>query len=262
MKLVIGLGNPGPQYEHTRHNAGFRVGDKLATKLEWKWSERRGRAVLASGTIGTEKVILAKPLTFMNLSGEAVGELVRWYKLPPEDVLIVYDDLDLPVGKVRLRARGSAAGHNGLEDIIHHLHTNAFPRLRVGIGRSANSHIKGKDYVLGVPTSDERILLEIGEDRAVEAIELVIRQGISSTMNVVNTDPEEAARKEAGRLQRQRERQEQARLKRESAQREQETASNQRGQDGPQPSPESGPQPASEGGRKGTPLLYTDESVS
>jgi peptidyl-tRNA hydrolase, PTH1 family len=254
MKLVVGLGNPGSEYEHTRHNVGYRVVDKLASKFGWKWSERRSRAFLASGTIGLEKVVLAKPITFMNLSGQAVGELVRWYKIQPEDVLIVYDDLDLPVGKVRLRARGSAAGHNGLEDIIHHLHTNAFPRLRVGIGRSANSHIKGKDYVLGVPTSDERILLEIGEDRAVEAIELVIRQGISSTMNVVNIDPEEAARKEAERLQRQRERQEQARLKRESAQREQETASNQRGQDGSQPSPEDG--------RKGTPLLYTDESVS
>jgi len=250
MKLVVGLGNPGSEYEYTRHNVGYRVVDKLASKFGWKWSERRSRAFLASGTIGLEKVVLAKPITFMNLSGQAVGELVRWYKIQPEDVLIVYDDLDLPVGKVRLRARGSAAGHNGLEDIIHHLHTNAFPRLRVGIGRSANSHIKGKDYVLGVPTSDERILLEMGEDRAVEAIELVIRQGISSTMNVVNTDPEEAARKEAERLQRQRERQDQARLKRETAQREQEATLAQavqrerdsaplKGeQDGPQPSPE------------------------
>src|SRR5437660_3041179 len=148
MKLVIGLGNPGSEYERTRHNVGFRVVDKLASKLGWKWTERRNRAVLASGTIGPEKVVLAKPITFMNLSGQAVGELVRWYKIRPEDVLVVYDELDLPVGKVRLRARGSAAGHNGLEDIIHHLHTNNFPRLRVGIGRSANSHIKGKDHVL------------------------------------------------------------------------------------------------------------------
>src|SRR5579859_2787798 len=164
MKLVIGLGNPGPQYEHTRHNVGFRVLDQFATKQGWKWTERRSRAILTSGTLGNEKVVLAKPITFMNLSGEAVGELVRWYKIQPEDVLVVYDDLDLPVGKVRLRSKGSAAGHNGLEDIIHHLHTNAFPRLRVGIGRSADSHIKGKDHVLGRPTNDERILLEIGED--------------------------------------------------------------------------------------------------
>jgi peptidyl-tRNA hydrolase, PTH1 family len=218
MKLVVGLGNPGSEYEHTRHNVGFRVVDKFASKHGWKWSERRNRAILASGSLGLEKVVLAKPITFMNLSGQAVGELVRWYKIQPEDVLVVYDELDLPVGKVRLKARGSAAGHHGLIDIIHHLHTTNFPRLRIGIGHAANTHIKGKDHVLGVPTPDERILLETGEDRAVEAIEQVIRQGLSSAMNVVNTDPEEAARKEAERLQRLKERQEQARLKREAAQ--------------------------------------------
>ena len=225
MKLVIGLGNPGSEYERTRHNVGFRVVDKLASKLGWKWTERRNRAVLASGTIGPEKVVLAKPITFMNLSGQAVGELVRWYKIQPEDVLVVYDDLDLPVGKVRLRSKGSAAGHNGLEDIIHHLHTNAFPRLRVGIGHPSNTHISGKDYVLSIPGNDERILLEAGEDRAVDAIQLAITQGIGTAMNLVNADPEEAERKAAERLQRQKERQERARLKREAAQRELETRS-------------------------------------
>src|SRR2546428_5126377 len=199
MKLVVGLGNPGSEYEHTRHNVGFRVVDKLASKLGWKWLERRNRAILASGTIGLEKVVLAKPITFMNLSGQAVGELVRWYKIQPEDVLVVYDELDLPVGKVRLRARGSAAGHNGLKDIIHHLHTNAFPRLRVGIGHPTNSHIQGKDHVLSTPPLDERILLEQSEDRAVEAIELAITQRIATTMNLVNVDPEEAKRKEEER---------------------------------------------------------------
>jgi peptidyl-tRNA hydrolase, PTH1 family len=221
MKLVVGLGNPGSEYEDTRHNVGFRVVDKFVSKHGWKWSERRSRAVLASGTLGLDKVVLAKPLTYMNLSGQAVGELVRWYKIQPEDVLVVYDELDLPIGKIRLRAKGSAAGHNGLRDIIHHLHTTNFPRLRIGIGRSAKSYIKGKDHVLGVPTHDERELLEIGEDRAVDAIEMVIRQGISSTMNIVNTDPEEAARKEAERLQRLQARQEQARLKQETARKEQ-----------------------------------------
>jgi len=218
MKLVVGLGNPGPEYQRTRHNAGYRVVDKLASKHGWKWSERRSRAILASGTIGLEKVVLAKPLTFMYLSGQAVGELVRWYKILPEDILVVHDELDLPAGKIRLRAKGSAAGHNGMKDIIHHLHTNAFPRLRVGIGHPTSSHIQGKDHVLSAPKEDERILLEIGEDRAVEAIELVIRQGIDATMNVVNADPEEAARKEAERLRRLKERQEQAHLKRETEQ--------------------------------------------
>ncbi len=223
MKLVVGLGNPGSEYERTRHNVGFRVVDKLAAKLGWKWTDRRSRAVLASGIIGSEKVVLAKPITYMNRSGEAISELVRWYKMQPEDLLVVYDEVDLPVGKLRLRAKGSAAGHNGLEDIIHHLHTNQFPRLRVGVGRPTNSRMNGRDYVLGIPPTDERILLETAEDKAVEAIQLAITQGISATMNLVNTDPEEAQRKAEEKLQRQKERQEQARLKREAEQREQQT---------------------------------------
>ncbi len=214
MKLVVGLGNPGTAYERTRHNVGFRVVDKLAAKLGWKWSERRSRAILASGTLGPEKVVLVKPLTFMNLSGEAVGELVRWYKVQPEDVLVVYDELDLPAGKIRLRARGSAAGHNGLRDIIAHLHTDAFPRLRIGIDHPKHSRMSGKDHVLGVPPLDERVLLEAAEDRAVEAIEMWISQGIDATMNTVNADPEEE-QKAAEKRARQKERQEQARLKRE-----------------------------------------------
>jgi len=220
MKLVIGLGNPGSQYERTRHNVGFRVVDKLAAKLGWKWTGRRSRAILASGIIGSEKVVLAKPLTFMNLSGEAVAELARWYNVPPEDILVVYDELDLPVGKVRLRPRGSAAGHNGMESIIRYLHTNQFPRLRVGIGHPTNSRIDGAGHVLSMPKSDERISLDAGEDRAVEAVQMVIAEGVEKTMNVVNTDPEEQ-KKAAERQQRQKERREQARVRQEAAQEEQ-----------------------------------------
>ncbi len=220
MKLVIGLGNPGSQYERTRHNVGFRVVDKLAAKLGWKWTGRRSRAILASGIIGSEKVVLAKPLTFMNLSGEAVAELARWYNVPPEDILVVYDELDLPVGKVRLRPRGSAAGHNGMESIIRYLHTNQFPRLRVGIGHPTNSRIDGAGHVLSMPKSDERISLDAGEDRAVEAVQMVIAEGVEKTMNVVNTDPE-AQQKAAEKQQRQKERREQARLRQEAAQEEQ-----------------------------------------
>ncbi len=176
MKLVIGLGNPGIKYEHTRHNVGYHVVDKLAKKMGWTWNEQRSRAILASGSIGSEKVALVKPITYMNLSGEAVRELARWYKVQPEDIIVVCDDLDLPVGKVRLRTKGSAGGQKGLDNIILHLHTNIFPRLRVGIGRPTNSRMDPIDYVLGSPTGDERILLDTGEDRAVEAIELIIRQ--------------------------------------------------------------------------------------
>jgi PTH1 family peptidyl-tRNA hydrolase len=230
MKLVIGLGNPGAEYERTRHNVGFRVVDKLAAKHGWKWNERRSRAVLASGTIGSEKVVLVKPLTFMNLSGQTVGELVRWYKVSPEDVLVVYDELDLPVGKIRLRAEGSAAGHNGLRDIIAHLHTNQFPRLRVGIGHPRSSRIRGKDHVLSAPSGDERILLETGEDRAVDAVEMAITQGLERAMNVVNTDPEEAARKEAERLRRLKEREERERLRREAEEQQQAEQDDQEGE--------------------------------
>jgi peptidyl-tRNA hydrolase, PTH1 family len=216
MKLVIGLGNPGPQYEQTRHNAGFRIADLLATKYGWKW-ERQGRAMLASGNIGTEKVVLVKPLTFMNKSGEAVGELIRWHKLQPEDVLVVYDDLDLAVSKLRLRANGSAGGHNGVDSIIHHLHTNQFPRLRVGIGRPANSRMDTIHYVLGTPPGDERILLSTGEEKAVEAILLTIQQGVAPAMNLINVDPE-AQRKAEEKRRLQQERREQERLRKEAEQ--------------------------------------------
>jgi PTH1 family peptidyl-tRNA hydrolase len=216
MKLVIGLGNPGAEYERTRHNVGYRVLDKLAAKLGWSWNERRARAVLASGNIGGEKVILAKPITFMNLSGESVGELARWYKVSPQDILVVYDELDLPPGKLRLRPSGSAAGHNGLDNIIRHLHTNAFPRLRVGIGNTSNNHLKGKNYVLGIPPLDDRILIEQGEDSAVDAILQAIQQGIGTTMNEVNADPEEMQRKIEEQQRKKREREERLRLKREA----------------------------------------------
>ncbi len=220
MKLIIGLGNPGSQYEPTRHNVGFRVVDRLAAQHGWTW-ERRGRAMLANGAIGSEKVVLIKPLTYMNNSGEAVGELVRWYKVQPEDILVVYDELDLPVGKVRLRSNGSAGGHNGLSSIIHHLHTNQFPRLRVGIGRPTNSRIENVDHVLGAANGDERIELATGEDRALEAIPLIIRQGIATTMNLINADPEAQKKAEEKRRLLQ-ERREQERLRREAEKREQE----------------------------------------
>jgi PTH1 family peptidyl-tRNA hydrolase len=210
MKLIVGLGNPGQQYERTRHNVGFRVVDRLAAKWGWNWSERRARAVLASGTVGTEKIILARPLTFMNLSGESVRELVHWYKAPLEDLLIVYDELDLPVGKVRLRARGSAAGHNGMRDIIAHLHSSDFPRLRVGIGHPQNSRMKGRDHVLSTASGDEGILLTTGEERAAEAVHMLITQDLETAMNTFNMDPEEAARKAAEQERKRRAREEKA----------------------------------------------------
>lgn len=214
MKMIVGLGNPGQQYEHTRHNVGFHCVDKLASKLNWKW-ERQNRAMVASGILGTEKVILVKPITFMNNSGEAVSDLLRWYKLQPTDLLVVCDDLDLPVGKIRLRANGSAGGHNGVDNIIHHLHTNQFPRLRIGIGRPAHQRQQTINYVLGVPPLDERILLETAEDQVVAYIPQAIGPDLNAAMNVINADPEAQRRAEEKRRLRQ-ERREQERLRKEA----------------------------------------------
>lgn len=215
MKLIIGLGNPGQQYEHTRHNVGFRVVDKLAKKWGWKWSERHAHAILAGGTVGSEKIVLAKPFTYMNISGAAVGELARWYKVPPEDILVIYDELDLSTGRVRLLKKGGAAGHNGMRDIIAKLHTNDFPRLRVGIGRPENSHVEGRNHVLSAAHGDDAILLASGEERAVEAVQILLSQGIDAAMNAINPDPEMAARKTEEQARKKREREERERLKQE-----------------------------------------------
>jgi PTH1 family peptidyl-tRNA hydrolase len=211
MRLIVGLGNPGAQYEHTRHNVGFRVLDAVASQRNWRW-ERRGRAMLSTGTIGTEKVILVKPLTYMNNSGEAVGELLRWYKIQPEDLLVIYDDLDLAIGRVQLKASGSAAGHNGVSSVIHHLHTNEFPRLRVGISRPTNQHVETINYVLGIPTGDERIQLTTGESRAVDCIPLILEQNIDAAMNIINPDPEKQRKAEERRRQKQEQREQKRQL--------------------------------------------------
>ena len=216
MKLIIGLGNPGAQYERTRHNVGFHVVDHLATQQRWQW-ERKGRAMIASGSLENEKVVLVKPLTYMNNSGEAVNDLLHWYKLQPADLLVVCDDLDLPVGQVRLRPKGSAGGHNGVGSIIHYLHTNEFPRLRIGIGRPAHQHAGTIDYVLGIPPTDEQIQLALGEDKALEAIPLLISRGLDATMSSINVDPEAQRKAEEKRQQKRERREEKRRLQAEES---------------------------------------------
>jgi PTH1 family peptidyl-tRNA hydrolase len=211
MKLIIGLGNPGSQYEKTRHNVGFHVVDALVHAYALRW-ERHGRAMIAQGMMGPEKVVLVKPITFMNNSGEAIIELIRWYKIEAIDIIVIYDDLDLPVGQVRLRAQGSSGGHNGINSMINHLHTNQFVRLRVGIGRPVNQRMDTVNYVLGVPAGDEHIQLEIGEKQAADAIVLYLEKGLDATMNIVNVDPE--AQKKAAEKQRlKQERREQEKLR-------------------------------------------------
>jgi len=189
MKLIAGLGNPGLRYARTRHNAGFDTVDLIAQRLSWTFDQRRSRALLASGGVGTEKVLLAKPQTYMNESGVAVGELVRFYKLiPATDLLVICDDLDLPLAKLRMRARGAAGGQHGLESAIRHLATTDFARLKIGIGRPPSGRWENVDFLLSQPRGDERIALDTAIERAADAAMVWLSEGIDAAMNRFNTD--------------------------------------------------------------------------
>ncbi len=186
MKLLVGLGNPGQRYARTRHNAGFDTVDLIAARQSWRWNDKRGKSVLAGGTTGTERVILAKPQTYMNDSGLAVADLVRFYKLELADLLVICDDLDLPLGKIRLRPGGSAGGQHGLEDTIRVLGSNAFPRIKIGIGRPVHGRAENVDFLLSAPRADERLALDAACERAADAAICWISNGIEDAMNRYN----------------------------------------------------------------------------
>jgi peptidyl-tRNA hydrolase, PTH1 family len=186
MKLIAGLGNPGQRYARTRHNAGFDTVDLLATRFGWAWDARRSRALLASGTLDAEKILLAKPQTYMNESGMAVSELVRFYKLDLHDLLIVCDDLDLPLARLRLRMRGAAGGQHGLESTIRLLGTNAFARLKIGIGRPTHGRDENVDFLLSAPRGDERVELDIAIAIAADAALAWATEGAEAAMNRFN----------------------------------------------------------------------------
>jgi PTH1 family peptidyl-tRNA hydrolase len=160
--------------------------DILAARQHWSWDTRRNRALLTSGTIDENKVILAKPQTYMNDSGIAVGELVRFYKVDPADLLVICDDLDLPLGRVRLRPGGSAGGQHGLESIISHLGTTAFARIKIGVGRPANGREENIGFLLSLPRGDERIQLDSAIERAADAAWSWLKEGAEVTMNRYN----------------------------------------------------------------------------
>ena len=186
MKVIVGLGNPGLRYARTRHNAGFDTVDALANRFGWKWESGRGKTQIASGPIGTEKVVLAKPQTYMNDSGLAVADLIRFYKLTPADLLVICDDLDLPLGKLRMRARGSAGGQHGLEDTIRRLGTTDFPRIKIGVGRPTHGRDENVDFLLSIPRGDERIALDDAIARAADAAHCWLTDGIGAAMNRFN----------------------------------------------------------------------------
>ena len=185
MKLVVGLGNPGPQYRDTRHNVGFVVADELARRWHVDGWREQQKALVAKVRVGAEAVLLAKPMTFMNLSGESVAGLSSFYKVEPADVLVVVDEVALPLGRLRARREGSAGGHNGLKSMIASLGTMAFPRLRIGVGRGDKRRDLA-DHVLARFEPEERSVIEDAIARAADAAELFIADGVSAAMNRYN----------------------------------------------------------------------------
>ncbi len=186
--LIVGLGNPGPEYARNRHNVGFRVLDGFAQAHQMAFRRILHQALIAEGRMAGQRVILAKPQTFMNLSGRSVRPLVSHYRVPLDRLLVVYDDMDLPLGAIRLRPRGSPGGHNGMKSIVQALGTTEFPRLRVGIGRPPG-HMNPADYVLQDFRPDEEEILEGVLHRAIQAIRAFIEEGLEAAMNRFNVQP-------------------------------------------------------------------------
>ena len=180
------LGNPGPQYERTRHNAGFMTADALAASKNIRIDRARFKALTGTCPMGDETVLLMKPQTFMNLSGEAVAEAARFYKIPPEHILIVSDEVSLAPGRVRVRTKGSAGGHNGLKSVIACLGTDQFPRIRLGVGAAPHPDYSMADWVLGKFAGDDLKAMEAAAQRAGEAVECYITRGPEEAMNRYN----------------------------------------------------------------------------
>ncbi len=186
MFIIAGLGNPDRQYEGTRHNVGFDVIDRIAEKYNIAVDTKKHRAYIGKGIIRGQKVILAKPQTYMNLSGESIRSLVDYYKIDEEnELLVIYDDISLDVGQLRIRAKGSAGGHNGIKNIIAHLGTQVFPRIKVGVGEKPKGYDLA-DYVLGHFSKAEKELMDEGYDSAVRAAELIVSGEITEAMNEFN----------------------------------------------------------------------------
>lgn len=183
MFLIVGLGNPGNQYEDTRHNIGFKVVDNIAKEYNIEINRQKFKGMCGEGFINGEKVILLKPTTYMNLSGESVREIVDFYKLSNEDVLVIYDDISLDVGRLRIREKGSAGGHNGIKSIIAHLGTDIFPRIKVGVGQP---NVDLVNYVLGKFTKEEMEVLSESIDASTKAAKEIISSDVKTAMNIYN----------------------------------------------------------------------------
>jgi PTH1 family peptidyl-tRNA hydrolase len=185
LRYIVGLGNPGRNYEKTRHNVGFMVIDELCKRWDLSLNKEKFKGIYGIGSINGEKVILLKPLTYMNLSGESIRPLLDYYEIDIEDLIVIYDDLDLPTGKIRLRTKGSAGGHNGIKSTIQHLGTQNFNRLRIGIDRPVNG-MKVPDYVLGAFSEDEQSEIEGAIKQGADACEKWLTHTFLEVMNEFN----------------------------------------------------------------------------
>lgn len=183
MYVIAGLGNPGKKYENTRHNIGFITLDFLAERHDIKINKIKHKALVGEGRISGQKVLLVKPQTYMNLSGESLREVMDYYKVDMEDMIVIYDDIDLPAGSVRIRKKGSAGTHNGMRSIVQHLGTD-FPRIRMGIGNDAKGNLV--DFVLGGFSKEDREVLEPAVERAALSVECYVEEGIEKAMNKYN----------------------------------------------------------------------------
>ena len=188
MYLAVGLGNPGKEYESTRHNIGFRVIDRLSKDLQIPVSKGQCNALIGQGAIAGHKIILAKPQTFMNLSGISIAELMSWYKIEASHLVLIYDDLDLDIGQLRIKPKGKSGGHKGVESIIDRLKTTEFARVRIGIGKPDQliEGEKGSDYVLSKVPKNEQETIDKACLSAAEAVPLIITEGLEAAMNKYN----------------------------------------------------------------------------
>lgn len=185
MYIIIGLGNPSREYDKTRHNVGFDVISEISRVYNIPLDFKKHKAICGKGMIGGEKVVLAQPQTFMNLSGESVRELVDFYKVPNENIIIIYDDISLDVGQLRIRSKGSAGGHNGIKNIVAHLGTQEFPRIKVGVGDKPKGWDLA-DYVLSRFQGEDAVIIKDSIAKACKAVETIITDGLESAMNVYN----------------------------------------------------------------------------
>ena len=184
--LIVFLGNPGLKYEGTRHNAGFMAADAMAKEKNISINRARFKALTATVDIGGESVMLMKPQTFMNLSGEAVVQAVRFYKIPPEKIIVIFDDISLPCGKLRIRRKGTDGGHNGIKSIIYHLNSDQFPRIKIGVGAKPNPEYDLADWVLSKFGKDDTEQLKAAITKATEVLPFILDGEIDKAMNKAN----------------------------------------------------------------------------